>query len=177
MAKTTDKMLQFVDEYVIDKNASAAARRAGYSKKTAHAMGAENLRKPLIKALIKKKLGELAAKNEVTAERVVAEMAKLAFAEPEAYYRINADGDAVVDLSNLTSDQWAAVQEVSTTRIQSKDKRAKGQDKDTVIATKMKLADKKGNLELLARHLGILTDNIHNTGEIKIHVDGDDKDV
>ena len=48
MSKLTDKQERFVQEYLIDLNATQAAIRAGYSKKTAQVIGSENLAKPLI---------------------------------------------------------------------------------------------------------------------------------
>lgn len=54
----TTKQRLFCDEYLIDMNATQAAIRAGYSKKTAHAIGLENLEKPLIKEYIQKRLEE-----------------------------------------------------------------------------------------------------------------------
>jgi len=50
----TNKMKMFCLEYLIDSNASAAARRAGYSKKTAQMMGSENLSKPIIQIEIER---------------------------------------------------------------------------------------------------------------------------
>lgn len=57
-AKMTAKQMRFCDEYLIDLNATQAAIRAGYSKKTARAMGAENLTKPDIKAYIDRRMAE-----------------------------------------------------------------------------------------------------------------------
>ena len=54
----TAKQRLFCDEYLIDMNATQAAIRAKYSKKTAHAIGLENLEKPLIKEYIQKRLEE-----------------------------------------------------------------------------------------------------------------------
>ena len=58
MAKLTAKQQRFCDEYLIDANATAAAIRAGYSAKTAAAIGAENLIKPNIKNYIAKRMAE-----------------------------------------------------------------------------------------------------------------------
>ena len=59
MAETmTAKQMRFCDEYLIDLNATQAAIRAGYSKKTARAMGAENLTKPCIKSYIEQRMAE-----------------------------------------------------------------------------------------------------------------------
>lgn len=62
----TDKQKKFCDEYLIDCNATQAAIRAGYSKKTACSIGQENLTKPDIKAYIEAHLQEI--HNEKTAD-------------------------------------------------------------------------------------------------------------
>ena len=54
----TDKQAAFVDEYLVDMNASAAARRAGYSEKTAGYIGHENKQKPHIAKAIEKAMRE-----------------------------------------------------------------------------------------------------------------------
>ena len=56
--KLTAKQQRFCDEYLIDLNATQAAIRAGYSKKTAYAIGNENLKKPEINAYIEKRMAE-----------------------------------------------------------------------------------------------------------------------
>ena len=47
--KMTAKQKLFCDEYLIDLNANQASIRAGYSKRTAHKIGTENLQKPVIR--------------------------------------------------------------------------------------------------------------------------------
>ena len=54
----TPKQERFVAEYLLDMNATAAAIRAGYSRKSASAIGNENLKKPEISEAIKKALEE-----------------------------------------------------------------------------------------------------------------------
>lgn len=58
MAKMTEKQQRFCDEYLIDLNATQAAKRAGYSEKTARVIAAENLSKPIIREYIDKRLAE-----------------------------------------------------------------------------------------------------------------------
>jgi phage terminase small subunit len=58
MAKMTAKQQLFCDEYLIDLNATQAAIRAGYSKKTAYSIGVENLKKPEIKKYIADRMAE-----------------------------------------------------------------------------------------------------------------------
>ena len=62
MEKLTAKQQRFCDEYLIDLNATQAAIRAGYSKKTANRIGTENLSKPVIKNYINKRMAEKESK-------------------------------------------------------------------------------------------------------------------
>lgn len=69
-SKLTDKQWAFVREYVVDKNATQAAIRAGYSAKTAASIGEENLRKPDIAAAVTEAIKMIAEKTETEAEWV-----------------------------------------------------------------------------------------------------------
>lgn len=69
-----DKQLRFVDEYCISHSAADAARKAGYSVKTAYAIGAENLRKPQIKAAIQARQAATALDLGVTRQQVLADL-------------------------------------------------------------------------------------------------------
>lgn len=62
MATMTDKQKRFCDEYLIDLNATQAAIRAGYSKKTANRIATENLSKPVIKEYISQRMAEKESK-------------------------------------------------------------------------------------------------------------------
>jgi len=68
--KLTDKQERFVSEYLIDLNATQAAIRAGYSKKTAQQQGSENLSKPVISEAIAKAKNEAAKRNETTVDMI-----------------------------------------------------------------------------------------------------------
>ena len=76
-----DKQKRFAEEYTVDLNLTQAAKRAGYSKKTAYSMGSELLKKPEVKQYVEKQQAKLSQKTEITAERVLQEIAKLAFAD------------------------------------------------------------------------------------------------
>ena len=79
--KLTAKEAKFVEEYLIDLNASAAARRAGYSVKTSNRTGPENLSKPHIQKALTFARQELSAKSGITPEMVIQGFADLAFAD------------------------------------------------------------------------------------------------
>ncbi|CAA6810331.1 MAG: Unknown protein [uncultured Sulfurovum sp.] len=72
--KLTDKQSRFVEEYLVDLNATAAAKRAGYSKKTAQRIGSENLSKPLIAAAIKEKQDEVSKSIDITREELLMDL-------------------------------------------------------------------------------------------------------
>ena len=78
----TDKQRRFVDEYLIDLNATQAAIRAGYSKKTARQAGAENLSKPVIAEAIAAGKSELSRRAEITADMVLERFWNIATADP-----------------------------------------------------------------------------------------------
>lgn len=67
----TPKQALFVKEYLVDLNATQAAKRAGYSEKTAGVIGLENLGKPSISEAIKEQLDKRMNKVEITAEYVL----------------------------------------------------------------------------------------------------------
>ena len=77
----TTKQQLFVAEYLVDLNATQAAIRAGYSKKTAAQIGEQNLRKLVVATAIAKALEARAERTEVTQDRVLEELALIGFAE------------------------------------------------------------------------------------------------
>lgn len=79
MSKLTEKQKIFCKEYIIDFNATRAAEAAGYSKKTSKEIASENLTKPNIQSEIARLTKGRNERLEVTADRVVAELAKIGF--------------------------------------------------------------------------------------------------
>ena len=73
----TDKQITFVQEYLIDLNATQAAIRAGYSAKTACAIGTENLAKPVIKHAITLLMSMRSQRMKITADEVLADIEKI----------------------------------------------------------------------------------------------------
>ena len=77
----TPKQRAFVGEYMVDLNATAAAKRAGYSLKTAAQIGEQNLRKVEIKAAIKVATDARSERTGITADNVLRELAKIGFGD------------------------------------------------------------------------------------------------
>ena len=78
----TAKQQRFVEEYPIDFNATQAAIWAGYSKKTAHVIGPENLGKPAISAAIAKAQKELSERSKLDIEAIRDRLSKMILADP-----------------------------------------------------------------------------------------------
>ena len=76
----TPKQKRFCEEYLVDFNATQAAIRAKYSKKTAYSIGYENLKKQQIRTYISELVKARSQRLQVTADRVLEELAKIAFA-------------------------------------------------------------------------------------------------
>lgn len=138
----TVKQRRFVEEYLVDANATQAAIRAGYSVKTAGQIGDENLKKPHIAAAIEVAEAERAERAKATADDVLLELAKLGLSNMRDYVSVTSDGDPYVDLPALTPEQWAAVSEVTVDDYLD----GRGDDARAVKRVKIKLYDKKGPL-------------------------------
>lgn len=151
------KQLAFCRNYIAQSftNASKAAVDAGYSPTSAAQISSRILSEEKVVRYINAEKERIAKKYEVTAEHVVAEMARLGFSNMQDYMRVTSDGSAVVDLSNLTKDQAAAIQEL-TSEVYTE---GRGEDAEQVKRTKIKLADKKSPLELLGRYVGVFKES------------------
>lgn len=149
--KLTPKQAAFVQEYLVDLNATQAAKRAGYSERTASRTGSENLSKPVIAAAIAKAQTERANRTQVTADRVVEELAKIGFSNLLDYFSLTSDGEPYVDLSTVTREQAAVLAELQVDDFLE----GRGDDAREVRRVKVKLHDKLKALEQLAKHLGI----------------------
>lgn len=153
---------KFLKEYLKSGNATEAAIKAGYSEKTAAQQGYDLLRNPQITAAVNKTLKRL----EISAENVLAELAKLAFSNMGDFVAPNADGTQLVpDFSALTRDQMAAIQEIKVDETGGGGGDGK---RERIQRTTFKLADKGLNLERLGRHLKLFTDKIEVTAADEI---------
>ena len=111
--KLTEKQKLFCKEYIIDFNATRAAKAAGYSEDSAKEIGYENLTKPYIQDYIAKLTQKTFDKLEITKERVLNEIARIAFADPRDLMSWDAESVTLKDSSELTDDQAACVSEVT----------------------------------------------------------------
>lgn len=162
------KQKRFCEEYVIDLNATQAAIRAGYSKATAGAIGAENLRKPQIKREIAKAQRNISKKNGNLAQRVVDELVKIGFSNVQNYIK---PGNTIKDLSKIDVGKAAAVSSVKKTVTTFGDDKGHSGSKEVV---EFKLWDKTDALEKLGKHLGIFEADNKQKGPVIIKVFDDE---
>jgi len=152
--KFTVKQERFCQEYIIDLNATQAAERTGYSKKTAYSQGQRLLKNVEIQARIQELMKERSERTEINQDMVIKELAKLGFSTMNDFATWGKTGVALIESLELTPDQAACVSEVSETVTK---------DGGTV---RFKLHDKKGSLELLGKHLGMFKEQLEHSGEI-----------
>lgn len=149
----TKKQKLFVEEYLIDLNATQAAIRAGYSPASARQIADENMSKPDIKNAIEKALAERSKRTGINADRIIQELAKIAFLNPSSVI----DGASEEDLACISS---------------VKIKRSSSDTGDS-IEREIKTYDKIKALELLGKHMGMFTDKFKVEGVIPIVIQDD----
>jgi phage terminase small subunit len=159
----TPKQQRFVEEYLVDFNATQAALRAGYSAKSATAIGAENLTKPEVRSAVRAALKERSRRAAITKEMLVRELALIAFGDLGDFYRVTADGTLVTDVD--PDDPLALRSIAEITQEESLD--GSGEDAERVRRTKIKRYDKVRAIELIAKLEGHYSDRLELSGEVK----------
>lgn len=170
MAKLTNKQKKFIDEYLIDLNASAAARRAGYSAKTANRIASENLAKPHIQAAIQKAMQEREKRTKITQDNVLEELAKIGFADIKDFLSYRTE-KTLIDISDEGEKVYGYQQIVNAKPSEEVDGAVVNEisiGKDGTF--KFKMNDKMKALEMIGRHLGMWNDKLQLGGDIEIDV-------
>ena len=138
MANLTPKQQRFVEEYLIDLNATQAAIRAGYSAKTAAVIGAENLIKPYIQKAIQEAQNKLTERTEITQDYVLTNIQKV--------------------IERCMQQEAVLARDGSPLLIE-------GPEGDLVPLFEFKETGALKGLELLGKHLGMFKDKIELTGK------------
>lgn len=156
----TPKQQRFVEEYLIDLNATQAAIRAGYSAKTAYSIGEEILRKPEVAAALSLAQAARAIRTEITQDRVLAELARIGFADVR---RLFTEGGTMITPSDLDDEIAPAVASVEVV-----ERRIRGEDDKIEVehVRKIRLNDKLGALTQIGRHLGMFVDKVELSGKV-----------
>ena len=153
--KLTPRQERFVAEYLCDLNATQAAIRAGYSPKGAEVSASKLLRVAKVSAEIAKAQAKRAERTHITQDRVLQELARIAFFDIRRLYH----DDGTLKRPHELDDEAAAVlSAVEVTETMS------GEESALLTTKKAKVFDKGTALTLAMRHLGMLNDKIAHTG-------------
>lgn len=150
----------FVAEYLVDKNATQAAIRAGYARTSAHSQAHDLLKKPEISDAIAKGIEKIEKKVFITAERVVQELARLATFDVRKIY--NEQG-AMKHPHEFDDDTAAAVAGIDI----FEEYEGFGKDREKIGETKkIRTSDKVRSLEILAKHFKLVTEKVEHSGMV-----------
>ena len=135
-ARLTEKQKRFVEEYLVDLNATDAARRAGYKDPN---IGRQLITKNNVSAEIQKRREELQKKLEIDQEAVLRELAAIGFANGTDFVSIEHGCVVIKDTRSVDPAKLPAVAAI----------------KEGANGTEIKLHDKVRALELLGKYLGL----------------------
>ena len=141
-------------------NARECAIAAGCTKKTANTMAQLWLKCPLVLKSIERQMNDHMSVFDITANRILKEIASIAFANMGDYMTSDGEGNFFVDMSGLTEEQTAALAEVTVDEYTE----GRGDAGREVKKIRFKLHDKKSALELLGKWKKLFTDKTELTG-------------
>lgn len=147
MGKADAMQVAFVQEYLIDLNATQAAIRAGYAPRSAGEQGCRLLKKRKIADAVAREMAARSRRTGITQDRVLRELARIAFVDPNNVI----DPDTATVRADASEDDRAAIASVKVKTM------SMGDDCD-VVEHEIKLNDKIKALDLLCRHLGMYPD-------------------
>ena len=172
----TRKQYLFALNYLETKNATEAAKKAGYSHKSAKTVGNQNMTKPHISEFISKRLDKIAKKLEITPERIMEELGKIAFNNLGDFLSIQEDGTALIDMSVATPEQLAALEQYEVTYMPSVEVVENGEEvSKEVLKIKIKHHNKLDALDKLMKKLGMYApEKREHSGTVKVERSDED---
>jgi phage terminase small subunit len=157
----TAKQQRFILAYCKTQHGTNAAIEAGINPNHASVQASRWLRNDRIKAEIDKRLAMKAERYYVAPDRIIREMALMAFSSLEDFIAFTEDNQAIVDFSGVTKDQMRGLTEIVSEELKARD--------GTVIGTKtkIKLSDKRAALMDLAKLINMLKpEQVEHAGTI-----------
>lgn len=154
----TPLIQRFVDEYIIDFNALESYIRAGYkcTRKSALANAYRLLTREDVQEAIREKQLERSRRTEITSDRVLVEIARLAFNDPrKAFDKYG----SLLPIKDWPDEVAAAISSIKVKEIADQDGNVIGELKE------VKFWDKGKQIELAGKHLGMFTDKVQHSGD------------
>ncbi|WP_333571326.1 terminase small subunit [Sphingomonas sp.] len=164
----TPKQQRFVEEYLIDLNATQAAIRAGYSQQTAHAIGHENLSKPEVTAAIAEAKADRSERTRIDAAWVLTRLAEEAEADMSDLYDEAGALKPVKDWPVI----WRKGLVAGIKAVEERDERGNV----VGMVREVKLSDRIKRIELIGKHIDVqaFKDKVEHTGGIEVTVSSED---
>ncbi|WP_147536087.1 terminase small subunit [Bacillus marasmi] len=165
MAKLTEKQKRFVDEYLIDLNATRAYK-AAYPRvkndETASVNGSRMLRNAKVEKYINERMKAREKRTEITQDKVLKELAKIAFVN-------GADFAKVITKKTDSGGEYKQVEIADTDSLSENVKAAISGIKETKFGISVESYDKVKALELIGRHLGMFKDTLELSGNMNVN--------
>ena len=159
---------QFVAEYLVSLDPQQAALAAQYSKTMARSKAYQWVSngkvKPHVYAAVEAAMQARAERTEITADRVLRELAAIGFADMGTYMTLDEDGAARLDLSKLPAAATKVISEITQEVFMD----GKGDKAVPVRRTRFKLYDKRQALVDIGRHLGMFKDVTEHVGNLSL---------
>lgn len=179
--KLTDKQKKFVEEYLIDLNATQACIRAGYKTKDsqqASEIGCQLLKKTQVSEAIQSAMAKRSARTEITQDMVLNELAKIAFSNGSDFAKVTTkkckrqiwDQESETYVEKEVDEQF--VELIDTDKLSPEKKAAIAEISEGKFGISVKSCDKVKALELLGKHLGMFKDKVEVNGNINNPFEG-----
>ena len=155
----TAKQQKFIIAYCRLQHVTNAAIEAGVNPKTAGVQGSKWLANPRIKAEVDRRLRLRLDRYDVAPDKIIREMALLAFSSLDDFIAFTQDNQAIIDFEGVTRDQMAGLTELVSEELRSRDGSTAG------VRTKIRLADKRAALMDLAKLIQMIgPERLEHTG-------------
>lgn len=150
------KQAIFAREYLVDLNGAAAARRSGYkgTDRSMEVISSRLLKTPAVAAMVSSGMAKRAERTQITADRVLVELARIAFLDPADLFDANGNPRPIADIPEHARRAIIGCDVVQLYEGAGQTRKQDGE------VRKIRLADKVRALELLGRHLGIIRDRV-----------------
>jgi phage terminase small subunit len=158
--KLNERQAKFVKEYLLDLNATKAAIRAGYTEKSAFVTASRMLSNAKVQDAINKQVKARSERTDISQDRVLLEIARLAFNDPRKAFDNN---NTLLPIKQWPDEVAACISSIKVQEI-IVDGVAIGTTKE------IKFWDKSKNLELAGRHLKMFTDKMEHSGDMKVYL-------
>lgn len=159
LGRLTKRNELFCREYLIDLNGKEAAIRAGYKPDNAKVVASMMLARPEIRFRIAKLQESTFERLDLTAQRVLYELACIAFTNAQDFTTVGPDGEPQLDMAKMSRDQWAAIAEYTEDATGGQN----DGERKLIVRRKIKSHDKVAALGMLGKYFKLFTEKVEHS--------------